>query len=356
MSDPPSDIEVPAQQAGSDDATFGLLDLYATEGPPPKEVAKAIGRDEGWAFPVEDTTEALRLIPERDADLRRTRRLVHELADDRKLGLQAATFGATAISPDIRDAGVPWPPRPNEGGVRADDAAAGLLRAFAPELGRRARGKAPKGNQPAQVAARRAHNALLIATEYLSIAMGLSAEEAVPILREALGPSTQPSGRPSNRRRLRMKALTDASLGRERFTDLLEVVQPWIEQIRDSEERLSEAKSQTSVARRELDDLERVRTALESRQAELERELASVRQEASDLRDRIRDTGVKGKNEVRQIQGRIASHLESRVKSKLETAAEALSLETPRVKVANRMVEDVLHDLDDELTWLKSSD
>jgi hypothetical protein len=354
---PPPD-EKPEPVNGPANATTqavpSLLDVYPEQpgtGTEPKKVALALRQRETWAFPPEERRLALALLPIRDPDFKRTRSLVHALADDRQLGLDAVRFGAEAVADEIGDSVSPWPPSasPNP------DLGATLLERMAERLGPRIRVLPKKGDTSRQTAARRAYNALMIATEYLSIAMGLAAEDAVPILRLALGAPSEPAGQRSNRRRVRMRALTDVSLGRDRVRALLELLQPWIEQLREAREAEAAAARESASLGAQTSELSREIEALRDQERDLTAALEEARQKEADARDRLRDAKALAESDLREVRGKLASSLDSRVRSKLEIAAEAAAVDPPRTRVSQRKIADALGEIEEQVKWLRSS-
>ena len=196
----------------------------------------------------------------------------------------------------------------------------------------------------------------MLATDYLSIASGLTAEDAVPVLREALGSPKGITAKRPNPRRVRMGALTDSSLGRDKVREMLELLQPWITQLDEMRERVERSEEEADGCRADAEARSARIAGLSKQIAGLESKLDESSRELSSLKDRYRDSGARANSDLKQVRGRVAAHLESRLRAKLNTASEALSVETPRISVANRMVGEAIEELEEELEWLRSSE
>jgi hypothetical protein len=229
------------------------------------------------------------------------------------------------------------------------------LQAIATRLSADIRLNPSSKDSQAKLQARRAHNALMMSVDYLNVQAGLAAEDAIPVLRRALGIPDKLAAERPNPRRVRMAVVTDISLSRDRLRELLEMLQPWMETLQEAshdreiaEKRAQEMARDAAMARQEAED-----RALEINS--LRNQLEAARQETAQLNDELRDSKVIAEGDLVDVRGGSASAL-GRISTKLEMAAEAAELEPPRTNVLRRMLAEAREALSEHINWLRSSD
>lgn len=201
---------------------------------------------------------------------------------------------------------------------------------------------------------RRAFSELMLALEILGAGTALRSEQATPALRRAVGESDTLSG-DGNVRRARIAGLSEPNMTADRLRGLLELLQPWEQSAAEDRraalvagERMRSAEAAVEEAATRVADLEAL---LRTQEAALE----DARRECVELRNQVRDAGALGQSDVASVRARALSAFEGRIRPLLESARDAGELDPPRTKVMRRYIVDLLHDVDKEIEWLRSS-
>ena len=200
--------------------------------------------------------------------------------------------------------------------------------------------------------ARRSLNVILLALDILADA-GLSMEQAVPTLRQALAEHREPVVR-SNPRRERLAQLADPRMTVDQLRRTLGLIEPW-EQWQQRPAQLKRRRSRTQGPRGPQ-KWPRWNVSPSSNAGQgLRAGLESSRQEVAVLRDQLRDAGSANRNDVSAARARTVAFLKARVRPTLQTGREAAEVKPPNERVMRRMILDTLHDIDKEIEWLTSS-
>jgi hypothetical protein len=293
-----------------------------------------------WRFDEVDVATALDLLSEHDADLSRTRRLLHQSigAHEGKFALAAIEFALRAMAADLE--GVDgWPP---EKGADPIGALTSVARHLASRMGDSKR-------------RRRAHNTLMMSADLLSHRHGLVFEDAAPVLREALGRPTEYRGQRSNPRRHRMASLTEARNDLERVRDLLDLLEPWEAEVRASGDAAQRASVRAEEAELRAVAAEARAEEITRRAEHLQGEVETLRGEATYLSDQARDVRVLASSDVTQIRSRTLAFINTRLRDLLATAKEASEVDPPRTATALRLIQQAIAEIQEEAEWLRSS-
>jgi hypothetical protein len=335
--------------AAADDATSStprakpepvssLVDLYTVKGANAAKLLRELEKESSWKFADDDVETALGLIPERDANLARTRQLLHEAIDTRegRFARAAGDFALRALESDLAGA-EGWPPGDDTQPV---DALEELADKLAADL------KDPKRQ-------RRAHNVLMIGVDLLSNRRAVAFELVAPVLRQALGTPTTDSKR--NPRRHRTASVTLPRNGIERVRDLLDLLEPWEQEVAASENAVAAAsagaREASMAAERAQESARELGAELASATTELER----LRQEAESARDQAQDVRIHASADVSELRACSIAFLNTRLRDLLATAKEANELDPPRTATALRLLDQAMQELQKEVEWLRSS-
>lgn len=328
--------EFPAEDAKRPIKTLPQLFEQDKGGDLPGRLLASMVEDKRSSFTREEIDEALQLVPQFDPQLHRVRALVRTARQkhERRFDRAATDFARMVIAPELGSSGLQDLSRSVEDRFRA------VVADQAPRLAEKASGV-------------RALNLILLALEVLSDA-GLTMEQAVPPLREAL-PEAQASGS-SNPRRDRLARIAKVRITAEQLRQTLALIDPWE---RDAADARAEAASARRDANRAIAALEDARGTVAERDAvlaQLENELRQVHARVDELQERLRDAGSAGRSDVSSARARTLAMLEGRLRPILEMGREAADADPPRGRVVRRMVSDALLEVDKEIKWLTSSD
>jgi hypothetical protein len=317
-----------------------LVELFTIKGATAGRLLRELEKGTSWKFADEDVETALALLPSGDPNLARTRQLLHDGIETRegRFARAAGDFALQVIAPDLEGLSA-WPQVEGAEPVVA-------LREFATSITVGLRD--PKRQ-------RRAHNALMIAVDFLSHRRGLSFEDAAPVLRETVGRPPEYERDRSNPRRHRIASVTLPRNDLESVRDLLDLLQPW-EQELDEARRLERAtSSRIEVAERAADEATRDRKRLEDEVALLRAELETARQEVEASRDRVQDVRIHASADVTELRTHSVAFLNTRLRDLLATAKEACEVQPARTPTAIRLLEQAIQELQKEVAWLRSS-
>jgi hypothetical protein len=317
-----------------------LVELFTAKGGNAGKLLRELEKSPSWSFAADDVETALGLLPEHDPHLQRTRQLLHEAIETRdgRFRRTAGDFAICAKADDLRDAGK-WPP---EDGIEPLEALTSVAEVV------RTRLRDPKAH-------RRNHNVLMIAVDVLSDRHGLAFEEAAPVLRAAIGRPPQYEKSKSNPRRHRIAAVTELRNDLARVQDLLDLLQPWEDDVRRAERQAQEADAGRTEADARTDAAHQRAEQLEGRIAELERELESVRQALAAASDESRDVEIFASSDVAELKARSLAFINTRLRDLLSTAKDASEVEPPRAQTAARLLNQALTEIQKEAEWLRSS-
>ncbi len=317
-----------------------LVALYTVKGANVTKLLGELAKGSSWRFDDEDVRGALELAADRDPRLILTRKLVHESIDARegRFASTAAGFAEAVLAKDLE--GLRGWPLNND--TDALDALTALAQHAGPLLGD------PKEQ-------RRAFNALIIGVDLLSYRRGLAFEDAAPILREAIGRPLRLGGQRSNPRRHRVASLTAPRNELERVRDLLDLLQPWEDEVRAAEAALGEAAADADDAHRAASEAEDQAKRVGAELADLRAVIEQMRQETEQSRDLVKDVRIHASADATELRTRAVAFLNTRLRDLLATAKEASEVDPPRSGAAVRLLEQAIQELQKEVEWLRSS-
>ena len=315
-----------------------LVDLYTVKGANASKLLRELEKKSSWKFADDDVEAAVQLIPDRDANLARTRQLLHEAIETRdgRFARTAGDFALRALEADL-DGVAGWPPDDQTDPVEALTALASRL---ASDL------RDPKRQ-------RRAHNALMMGVDLLSHRRAVAFELVAPVLRDALGtPTTGPKRNP---RRHRIASVTLPRNDVERVRDLLDLLEPWEREVSAAENAAAAASADAREAQLAADRAQESARRLSADLADTKAELERLRQEAESARDQAQDVRIHASADVSELRARSIAFLNTRLRDLLATAKEANELEPPRTATALRLLDQAIQELQKEVEWLRSS-
>lgn len=331
--------DAPSEQPGpKPEPVSSLIDLYTVKGANAGKLLRELEKSSSWKFADDDVEAALQLIAERDANLARTRQLVHEAIETRegRFARTAGDFALRAIESDA-DGAEGWPPGEGTEPVKALQE---LARNLAADL------RDPKRQ-------RRAHNALMIGVDLLSHRRAVAFELVAPVLREALGTPATDSKR--NPRRHRIASVTLPRNDADRVRDLLDLLEPWEREVAAAGNAAAAASADAREARIAADRAEESARQLGAEFERAKSELERLRQEAESARDQAQDVRIHASADVTELRARSVAFLNTRLRDLLATAKEASEVDPPRTPTALRLLDQAIRELQKEVEWLKSS-
>ncbi len=331
----------PAKRARAAGAAAAPLSAFYKSGSPALfELYAQTGRRRSWTFQAADRKIGLALARETDHDLSKTRRLLFEAiqAEESRYSHVAADFALEVAADDLAELTL-LPP--GEGVVPAD-----ALRELADSL---------EISSLEGTKRRRAVNLLMMIVDVLYVKTAIDVDEALPIILGAVGSPPKPARGPRNIRRNRIATLTDPVNGQRRIQSLVELVEPWHDQVVNLRRSASAAESAAASA---LQDLDAAQTEIE----ELRSELRSAASKLTDALDRVAQLTADLKNsQVRAnvdddaLRKRVSVFMNSRLKDLITTAREASEVEPARSATTVRLLAQAIDELDKEIAWLRSS-
>jgi hypothetical protein len=303
----------------------------------PRRLLRHMAAEKRERFSREEQAQALALLADADPELRRVRSLLRAARQsyDGAFETTVTDFVRAALVPVVPDSFRDPSQSPRE---RFADVVASQTAAL--------RDKAT---------GRRPLNVILLSLEILADA-GLSMEDAIPLLRDALGEERPSRTGRLNPRRDRLAQLADVQMTPGRLRQRLGLIEPWEQMAAEARAEREAAARREAVAREDQDDA--LRRVVE-RDDEIERLRASLeqaRQELAALRDQLRDAGSAGRSDVAGVRARALSFLKGRLRPSLETGREAAEAAQPNERVMRRMIIDTLYEVDREIEWLTSLD
>ena len=317
-----------------------LVELYTLPKAAAPELLTTLAKRDAWNTSREDEDDALQLLSERDRDLSKTRTLAQHVATshDGRFAASFERFLVSAVTPAL-DGTPSWPP----------DQVADGPQTFARMLAHHA--EALREKDPP----RNLFNALMIAQSILMARYRLDVESAVPALSRTLGPPASLRGDRRNPRLTRLRALGDTRLTVDALRTWLDVLSPWIERAVTAEKRADQAEA--DVRRHEAieQDLDRQTTELRSELDDARAEIARLRQDVQVKSDRERGVSLARQHEGSQLRGSMAGFLEDDVLVLLAAVREGLDLDPPRVPYSLERLEDLEHEIQGKVKWLRSS-
>lgn len=318
-----------------------LVELYTLPRAAASELLAILARRDAWTTPAEDQEAALRLLPEQDRDLSKTRTLAQHVATshDGRFAASFEQFLLRAVGQELNP--VPsWPPAQGADGPRVFEQ---LLEHHADALSE----KEPP---------RRLFNAVMIAQSVLMARYRLDVQDAVPVLARVLGPPSALRRERRNPPLTRLRALGDTRLTVDALRTWLDVLSPWIERAVEAEKRAEHAEAE---ARRHVEveeELEGQLARLQHQHDAARDEIARLGQDLQQKSDRERGVTLARQHEGSQFRGSMAGFLEDEVLSLLMSVREGLQLDPPRVPYSLERLEDLEHAIEGKVRWLRSSD
>jgi len=325
-----------ASDAGSAGAPT-LVEYFSARSVAPKQFLRRLKAANRWTFEPDDVDEAVRIALESDPDLRRCRSLLHvaTLANDRQHERGLSAFIDRVLERHLSAA---WQPARDD----PTEVLSIAIEALRPEL---------KGKP-----SRRTLNVLLLCVERMGGRPGLQLDAVVDALGGAVGDPAPHARKPSDHTRARVAAITDPGLGASEL-------RAWLALSSDLRRWARRAQQDAETARAELaataDDLASAQQRLADLRTEVDgkaAQLAQARQEIGTLAARVEESRMVGRHGRSQVQARVEDALRTRVVPLLTTADEALGVEPPRVAVAREKLGFAIEAIDDEISWLASSD
>lgn len=291
-----------------------------------------------YALTRAEIGEGSELALERDADLMKTRQLVHASLQKKSGDKPRGFFAVSACQYAVETLALRFGPESRIETVHKRDPAEELSRFSVCLL----------ANSEVSESART--NALMTAVDVLAQQQNLTLERAVSVVRETVG---EPRGyesktRKINRRLHRIEFLTWPKNDLKRTQDLLDLFLPWETAQHSAERETRQAKDAVLRATEQVKQREVELEAARSRISALVDELSELGQKLDEERDQKRNVKAHSSADVSRLRSRSLSFLNSRLKGLLETAKEAAEVEPPVIQVTVRHIGRAIQEIEGE--------
>jgi len=141
----------------------------------------------------------------------------------------------------------------------------------------------------------------------------------------------------------------------ERVRDLLDLLQPWEDEVRTAEAALVEAAAAAAAAHRAATEAEDEAKRLDAELADFRVVVEVARQEAERSRDLAKNVRIHASADATELRTRAVAFLNTRLRDLLATAKEASEVDPPRSGATVRLLEQAIQELQREVEWLRSS-